>query len=376
VVKSVSEKAQEALKLSEEQFRRAVEDSPIPMIMQAEDGEVLHVSRSFTELTGYGVSDVPTFDNWVTKTVYDGAEAVRDHMHKLFEGHKRSINVSFTVRSHKYGIREWSFSASSPGTLSDGRRFIVGMAVDVTEQEEAEEALRKSEEQFREFITRSSGAVYLMSADWSVMRQLEGKDFIADTLHPNRTWLAKYILPNDRKPVLETIKHAIETKSMFEMEHRVPRVDGSIGWTWSRAVPLLDKSGAIVEWIGTAVDITARKKAEQILKRRLKNLEEVKERLEGGNTDLEEQTMTIERFAEQRRAAAVDQTTRTAFGDVRFLLLGMTSDTQLIREEVKNVIEGETRQRILDYLASMEETVGYIGRLLHDNVGAQKLSKE
>ena len=44
--------AEEALRASEEQFRRAIEDAPIPVIMQAEDGQVLQVSRTWTELTG------------------------------------------------------------------------------------------------------------------------------------------------------------------------------------------------------------------------------------------------------------------------------------------------------------------------------------
>ena len=45
-------RAEEELRASEEQFRRAVEDAPIPVIMQAEDGQVLQVSQTWTELTG------------------------------------------------------------------------------------------------------------------------------------------------------------------------------------------------------------------------------------------------------------------------------------------------------------------------------------
>ena len=75
-------KDEEALKLSEEQFRRAIEDAPIPIIMQAEDGQVLQLSRTWTELTGYTINDVPDFDTWITKAAYgEGANAVRDHMH-------------------------------------------------------------------------------------------------------------------------------------------------------------------------------------------------------------------------------------------------------------------------------------------------------
>ena len=44
------------------------------------------------------------------------------------------------------------------------------------------------------------------------------------------------------------------------------RVDGSLGWTYSKAVPILDTDGEIVEWIGSAADVTSRKVAEEALK--------------------------------------------------------------------------------------------------------------
>jgi len=46
----------------------------------------------------------------------------------------------------------------------------------------------------------------------------------------------------------------------------VRRLDGTVGWTYSRAVPMLDARGAIHEWIGAASDITERKLAEEKLR--------------------------------------------------------------------------------------------------------------
>ncbi|MER7279204.1 PAS domain-containing protein [Dactylosporangium sp. NPDC000244] len=43
---------------------------------------------------------------------------------------------------------------------------------------------------------------------------------------------------------------------VFQLQHRVRRPDGTLGWTLSRAVPLLDEDGRIEEWIGTASDVT------------------------------------------------------------------------------------------------------------------------
>jgi two-component sensor histidine kinase/DNA-binding response OmpR family regulator len=128
---------------------------------------------------------------------------------------------------------------------------------------EAMESLRGSEERYRAFITASSDVVYRMSADWSEMHHLRGKDFISDTDDTSRTWLETYIHPDDRPKILAAINEAIRTKSPFELEHLVIRVDGSLGWTHSRAVPVFDENGEILEWFGAAQDINERKRHEE-----------------------------------------------------------------------------------------------------------------
>ncbi len=132
-------------------------------------------------------------------------------------------------------------------------------------QVEALAALRDSEERFRAFVTVGTDVVYRMNADWSELRQLVGRNFIADAPQPTDGWLAEYIYPEDQTRVLATIAEAIRTRGVFEMEHRVRRLDGSVGWAHSRAVPLLDAQGAIREWIGNAVDVTERRYNEQAL---------------------------------------------------------------------------------------------------------------
>ena len=125
---------EEALRESEEQFRRAIEDAPIPMIMQAADGQVLQISNTWTELTGYTREEIPTFEAWLNHAYGPGAELVREHMRKLFQGEMPQLEVEIEVNTRSSETRTWAFSASAPGTLRDGRRFIVGMALDISER--------------------------------------------------------------------------------------------------------------------------------------------------------------------------------------------------------------------------------------------------
>jgi PAS domain S-box-containing protein len=133
---------------------------------------------------------------------------------------------------------------------------------DVTAQRRAEAALRHQEERLRALINSTSNVVYTMSPDWAEMRTLDGRGFIVDTQAPNRSWLHEYIHQDDHPKVLAAIHVAVRGKSPFQLEHRVRTVDGSLGWTFSRAVPILDSRGEIVEWFGAASDITARKRME------------------------------------------------------------------------------------------------------------------
>lgn len=136
----------------------------------------------------------------------------------------------------------------------------------------------ESEERFRALVTATSDVVYRMSPDWSVMRQLPGSGPLADIGEPIDNWMEKYIYSEDREKVREAIRLAIETKSMFQLEHRVQRAGGTIGWIFSRAVPILDNNGEIVEWFGAANDVTARKQTEEALSE-AKNLAEQQKRL-------------------------------------------------------------------------------------------------
>ncbi len=140
--------------------------------------------------------------------------------------------------------------------------LLAHQAADMIGKAQYRAALHQSEELFRALVTASSYVVYRMSPDWTEMRELDGKGFLSDTKAPTGRWLQKYIHPDDQPYVIEAIQKAIRTKRPFTLEHRVRRADGTLGWTLSWAVPLLDASGEITEWFGSASDVTPWKQSE------------------------------------------------------------------------------------------------------------------
>lgn len=152
---------------------------------------------------------------------------------------------------------------------------------------------RETEERFRAFVSATSEAIFRMSPDWTVMRHLQGRSFMEGTSEPSRGWLEKYIHPDDQPRVLSAIRAAVLSKSVFELEHRVKRVDGSMGWTLSRAIPLKDAQGDIVEWFGAASDVTERKQTEQALKEREEQLRLATDAADVGLWDVDLVTDTL-----------------------------------------------------------------------------------
>ena len=136
----------------------------------------------------------------------------------------------------------------------------------ITERKLAQLALIENQERLEAFIMSSSDVIYSMSADWSELKHLSGKDIVADSKKSNTNWLQEYIHPADQLAVQAKIAHAIQTKSILDVEHQVIRIDNTIGWTYSRAVPLFNKQGGITEWFGTASDITDRKHVQKALR--------------------------------------------------------------------------------------------------------------
>lgn len=175
------------------------------------------------------------------------------------------IRVELPSGEVRYEERFWN-AVSSPIFGDDGVLACISHSTtDVTSMIRAEAARSESEKRFRALVSASAEVVYRMGPDWTEMHELEGRGLLQDTHDARRSWIDGYIPPEDHELIHDAIAQAIHGKSVFELEHRVRRLDGTYGWTYSRAVPMLDDHGNIYEWIGAASDITDRKDAEEKL---------------------------------------------------------------------------------------------------------------
>ena len=134
------------------------------------------------------------------------------------------------------------------------------------EQRRGEEALRQSEERFRQ-IAETIDEVFWI-ADPSVPRMLYvstayervwGRS--CASLYANPPSLLESIHSDDRERVLANLKSQ-KTGQPFDHEYRVVRPDGAVRWIWDRGFPVRDVAGQVIRYAGVAVDITERKLAE------------------------------------------------------------------------------------------------------------------
>jgi PAS domain S-box-containing protein len=190
-----------------------------------------------------------------------------DRRHGLPEAELRQAREQGRAEDERWHLRKgderfWALGIVS--ALRDAGGRLIGFSKilrDMTAWKQAQQALALSEARYRALVQASSEAVYRMNADWTEVRELVGRDLIAEAAAPGRIWLEQYVEPADRPRVLAAIDEAIRNRASFELEHLMRRSDGSPGWGLSRAVPMLDAAGRIVEWVGMASDITERKRA-------------------------------------------------------------------------------------------------------------------
>ncbi len=138
-----------ALQESEERYRSIVNGAPIPILVYAEDGEMLAVSETLLESTGIRREELPTYHAWV-EYAYGFDPEQKDLVERvIMEMFRTGVppgSAERIVSTRSGGLKVWLFSINGPWHLSDGRKYFSAMAVDITERKRAEELLRVNSE--------------------------------------------------------------------------------------------------------------------------------------------------------------------------------------------------------------------------------------
>lgn len=247
---------------SEARFRALTEKSADATALVNKKGKVLHASSSTQEVMGYTLEEFKKLPNPFKLVPPKERKIVTKLFAKLLENPGSIERVKYQIL-HKGGYNIWVESVMTNLLNDPNVEAVVINYSDITDRIAADEKLKKSEERFRALLNASSDVVYRMSPDWNEMMELQGRNFLDETKQPIKNWLNKYIDKDDWQLVENTFKNAIRTKTVFELEYKVKQIDGKLGWTFSRAIPILDTKGEIVEWFGAASDITTQKELER-----------------------------------------------------------------------------------------------------------------
>jgi len=253
-------KAEKLLQKNEERFRLVLKNTPITVALQDKDliyrWAYNHRSRKQEEIIGKTDPDLflPEDLEWIIPLKQNVLETGKE---MYVEKWVTSNNKRFFLGIHYEPIIDAAGIITGIGNTT----------IDLTDRQLVDEALQMSEVRFLALITASSDIIFRMNPDWSELRQLHGQNFTADSDKPTHDWINKYIHPDDQPLVKTVIIEAIRTKTIIELEHRVLREDGTLGWTFTRAIPLLDANGEIYEWFGAASVISDRKLAEELVRK-------------------------------------------------------------------------------------------------------------
>ncbi|MCX7150089.1 MAG: PAS domain S-box protein, partial [Rhodocyclales bacterium] len=240
------------------------------------DGQLLHFNRAALDLHGFATLDecrrrLPEFADTFELSTVDGTLLPVEQwpLARILRGEN--------LRDLEVGIRHlqagWRKIFSYGGTLArdgDGKPLLAIVTIsDITAHRQAETKIRKSEKRYRSYIELTRQLAWNTDADGMVVEDIPTwRAFTGQTEAQvmGQGW-TDAIHRDDRESVKQAWKDAVVRQEPIEVEYRARRQDGVYRVFLDRGAPLADQSGRVLEWVGTALDITDRKAAEEQLRK-------------------------------------------------------------------------------------------------------------
>jgi PAS domain S-box-containing protein len=255
---------------SEEHLRLAAEAAGIGTWEVDPQSGARHWSAHFRAILGVAPNE-PADPALFTSLIHSDD---RDRIVALYRNAYAGANegryaAEFRIRRASDGELRW---VSTRGRIffEDGNRPVrgIGAIIDVTGRKQAEQALRESEERFRLAADAFQGGVFeLDAASGHIVRSDTHYALVGEepgAIPPDRhAWYAR-IHPEDRLSFDAAIRPVYEGDALqYEAEYRVRHRAGHWVWIWHRALALRDAEGRLRRIIGSLIDVTDRKLAEE-----------------------------------------------------------------------------------------------------------------
>lgn len=175
-----------ALEASEERFRKSLVDMPFPIMMHAEDQEVIFLNKEWERATGFRPEEVRTISDWTALAYGERNSAASDFIDTLYDIEASISNGLWEVQTRAQGKRVWDFTATPIGRLPDGRRAVLSMARDVTQQLAFESQLADAVRARDEFISVASHELKTPITSMKLQVQMAERGFKRGDVDPRR----------------------------------------------------------------------------------------------------------------------------------------------------------------------------------------------